>query len=635
MASERPYYRRGSSRLPGGFEDNSDDDDNQIPNSETTTDTRGQTPDETSILPPDGNDSSSLFLGQSDPKNTSGQQENTFLEEQEMKRKLMAEEESSFIPELSYMASSKQESVGADDTYLFGVPKGELSNRPKPSPIHVNEPSNVDSSMLLPTRENGFSSPQTPPGAYKTPAPEQQEERLIRAQDYDDQTPQPQNTSSLETMSSSPTAAAAARTVSRVISIATNGENDTEDGRADTSSPTQSVYHNVSEDQDDTPRNDERNLRPEDSSSPSRLQSADDPMSPLASRSQKVPGSPDKRSIRPNYLRTRSSSNRLSRTSISSSNTDTASNVTIGADYALQTGGAVPTRPSLRNQISRMTSLGSMASGVSGLSDDDVSSYKRTNATSDLSPLHEERPSSRLKSDNELLTPKASIGDLAMPSDTVIAKNVKDLEVPGTFARQYRKDHRSVSPTKSLAGMTPGPNRSGVPITLKGQREHVEKLSKENFDLKMKIHFLDEALQRRSEDGMNDLLTENAQLKFDRVQLQKDNFNLRKSVRDLERKMDEMNEAVANAEKEKADISDARSQAIEEEVLYLKETIETQEIEIEKLRTENMAKESEKRKMAEAVKSMGDSRPGTSEAGSRERLVSLTFSSLIPTWCQG
>lgn len=634
MASDRPSYHRGSSRLPGGFDDHSDDDDDHpIHLSEITQDTRDQIPDETSVLPPVADDSSSLLPPHTGSQSAGEQQGDTYLEEQEMKRKLRAEDESSFVPELSHLASSQQHSTFGDDTYLFGVPKEELPSRRKPTPIRARNGPSADSSTSLLTPENGFSSPQTPPGAYKTPAPEQQEERMRQTEEYEYQTPQPQNTSSLETMSSSPTAAAAARTVSRAISIATTGELGSEGAKKESQSPAKNIHHEASEDRDPTPRKGDDHPAVSESSSPTKPYRDDVPSSPLDSKSQRSQPSQDYRSVRPNYLRTRSSSQRLSRTSISSSNTDTTSNATIGADYAIQSGGAVPTTRALRKEVSRTTSLGSMASGISGISDDEAPFYKRANMTSDLSPLDEERPLSRLKakSDDEPLTPKASITDLTIPSDTVIANNIRDMEVPGTFARQYRKDHRSISPIKTNAGMTPGPSRSGVPITLKGQREHVEKLSKENFDLKMKIHFLDEALQRRSEDGMNDLLTENAQLKFDRVQLQKDNFSLRKAVRDLERKMDEMNETNANAEREKKRSKDAQSQAVEEELLYLKETVETQETEIERLRSENMAKESEKRKMAEAVKSMGDSRPGTSEAGSRERLVGPLQSTLAIT----
>lgn len=634
MASGRPVYHRASSRLPGSFEDHSNDDDHPNHISETTQDSRLPIPEDTSILPPAGEDVSSLLHPHNESQINGEHQGNTYLEDQDMKRKLMAEEESSFIPELSHLASSQQQSAVVDDTYLFGVPQAELPKRPKPNPMNIHDPSTIDSSVLLHTTENGFSSPLTPPGAYKTPAPELQHERLRLPEEHEYGTPQPQNTSSLETMSSSPTTAAAARTVSRAISIATTGGNDVEGEREELQSPIKSVHRDVSKDRDPTPRRIDDHPAAPESSSPSKPQSGEIPISLLDSKGQRTQRGLDHRNVRPNYLRTRTSSQRLSRTSISSSNTDTASNATIGADYAIQTGGAVPTTRPLRKEVSRTTSLGSMASGISGASDDEGPLYKRTNLTTDLSPLDEERPLSRLKarSNDEILTPRASVTDLAIPSDTVIANNVKDVEVPGTFARQYRKDYRSVSPIKTAAGMTPGHGRSGVPITLKGQREHVEKLSKENFDLKMKIHFLDEALQRRSEDGMNDLLTENAQLKFDRVQLQKDTFSLRKAVRDLERKVDEMNDAAANAQREKAEMKEAQSQAIEEEVSYLKETIETHETEIERLRTENMAKESEKRKMAEAVKSMGDSRPGTSEAGSRERLVRLTYCPYFVMW---
>ena len=59
----------------------------------------------------------------------------------------------------------------------------------------------------------------------------------------------------------------------------------------------------------------------------------------------------------------------------------------------------------------------------------------------------------------------------------------------------------------------------------------------------------------------------------------------------------------------------------EEELIFLRERIETYEVEIERLRTESIVRESEKRRLAEIVKSMGENRPADSEAGAREERV--------------
>ena len=65
-----------------------------------------------------------------------------------------------------------------------------------------------------------------------------------------------------------------------------------------------------------------------------------------------------------------------------------------------------------------------------------------------------------------LITPRASSSNVIMPSDTVIANNVRDIEVPGTFARQYCQE-RNKSPSRTLPDATPGPKRG---LTLKEVR---------------------------------------------------------------------------------------------------------------------------------------------------------------------
>jgi chromosome segregation ATPase len=256
-----------------------------------------------------------------------------------------------------------------------------------------------------------------------------------------------------------------------------------------------------------------------------------------------------------------------------------------------------------------------MMSGISGMSDDEPRTAQRQASATDLSTLEEESPKSN-QAGGGLSTPRASMFNFNMPTDTVIANNVRDLEVPGTFARQYRQE-RSLSPEKNatILGMTPGPKRG---LTLKEHRSTVEKLGKENFDLKMKIHFLDQALQKRSEDGIKEMITENVQLKSDRLRLEKDNHNLRKQVRDLQTKLEEAGARDSPSVDPGYGTDEERSPTAEEELIYLRERVEINETEIEKLRSENFAKETEKRKLAEMVKSLGDTRTATSDVGSRE-----------------
>ena len=561
--------------------------------------------DDLSSLLPERMDASNFLPGALQDSLVAG---NNTLEEQELHRKL-TDIESSSLPELSHIAPAQAHPGSEDETFRFGTANDSIATKRKPPPIDIK-------SEPLEDGHSPLRSPQTPPGAYKTPAPEEQISRM--KEEDDNRTPDAPHTSSLETMSSSPTAAAAARTVSRVQSMTTMGGYETADESKTPLSPTKSIYHNTNEDPDITPRKmDSQSLQSENGTVVRLYVDGD-------SGSVEDPSQQSERiTKRPKYLKSRTSAQRLSYSSITSSNTDTASDATLGADFALQSGGALP-EPRLQRKpkmtLSRSTSLGSMASGISGLSDEDATRNKRLGAgASDLSPLAEERPvsSHKLSREDAPLTPRASSRSLAMPTDTVIANNVRDIEIPGTFVRQYRRENRSLSPDKSLTAMTPGPTRSGKGMTLKEHRSTVERLGKENFDLKMKIHFLDQALQMRSEDGVKEMITENVQLKSDRLRLEKDNHSLRKQVRELQKKLEENSTTSPDADPGYA-TDEERSPTAEEEVVYLRERLETNEIEIEKLRTESITRESEKRRLAEMVKSLGDTRAVGSDVGSRE-----------------
>jgi Micro-tubular organiser Mto1 C-term Mto2-binding region/Centrosomin N-terminal motif 1 len=598
----RPHTSRRTSRLPGGFE--------------TEDELASEAGDHTADVDQQTEHLSSLFIAgehssllPSNPQNANANAfggNNTILEEREMNKKLM-DVESSFLPEISHIAGSEQRN---ERTFTFGVPNDNLASRIKPLPADTSSLSDTIKSETLDEENMELRSPQTPPGAYKTPAPGQQMVQQLKEEEVT--IPSLPNTSSLETMSSSPTAAAAARTVSRVISQTTLGGYETANEEVAPESPSPSIYHNTNEDSEITPRKPDMN-----GNGPHNQPFIDGNAESLEDLTQ----ASESRSKRPKYLSRRQSSQRFSYSSLASSNTETASDATLGADYALQSGGARP-EPRLHRKakmtLSRSTSLGSIASGLSALSEGEEVKGRRTmGSITDLSTLNEETPlvNKQRGKDEGYLTPKPSIRDFAMPTDTVIANNVRDIEVPGTFAKQYRQNHLDISPEKTMAGMTPGPTRMSKGLTLKEHRSTVERLGKENFDLKMKIHFLDQALQRRSDDSVKEMITENVQLKSDKLRLERDNHSLRKQVRELEKKVKEEDSPTAD----QGYVTDEeRSPTAEEEVLYLRDRMESFEIEIEKLRSESIAKETEKRRLAEMVRSLGDTRAAGSDVGSRE-----------------
>jgi len=199
----------------------------------------------------------------------------------------------------------------------------------------------------------------------------------------------------------------------------------------------------------------------------------------------------------------------------------------------------------------------------------------------------------------------------AAPTDTVIAQHVQNIRVPETVAKEYREKHLGSRDGKGKPVSFSSRTKN---LTLKEQNSKIDKLSKENFDLKLKIHFLDQALQNRSEEGVKDMINKNVQLQTDLANERKANQELRRRVRELERKMKAQEEGfMAKSPNDENSPTSEKQLELEEEVEYLREIVHHNELEIEKLRQDNISKEFEKRKMAELYKSMGERTAGTSE----------------------
>ncbi|KAL4924674.1 putative anucleate primary sterigmata (ApsB) [Aspergillus undulatus] len=577
------------------------------------------------LLPPlpDHDDSS---LEESSPRDRVENQ--TFLEENEMRRKLM-DMESSFLPEPSTIeVGAANPTTGADDTYVVGAP----SEQPSEHGLDFTDPSWAapdESSHDITSTNDGVPIPHSPGLGPTEDSTLNLDATSAPAEHNED------NTTMLEALPSSPAAAAAARMGSRNQSLLRE--------RADESSQLSHEYADQSSmDQTNEPSQSTQNSREPSGTHPRLFSDATASDAEAASRTS------SRRSSRPKYLNSRQSAHRLSYSSATSNATEmTNSDATLGADYALQSGGAAPGNPnstigSRHNNLARSVSLGSMASGISGYSDENIMNRREMSGTTDsgLQTLDEEESQSRPASSHHQqseqqsqsesaaegnsgpMTPKAQHRDQTFPTDTAIAERVKDVQVPSAFVKQYREDFgHGMSPEKRNAGMTPGFARSGRSMTLKEQSSTIDRLSKENFDLKMRIHFLNEALNRRSEEGIKEMISENVELKSDKLKLQKDNQGLKRKIRDLEKQLKDHQsdkESVLNHDPERGSDEDDHDHAQDEELLFLRERVETYELEIERLRSESIARESEKRRLAEMVKSLNDGRPAGSDSGARE-----------------
>jgi predicted nucleic acid-binding Zn-ribbon protein len=516
--------------------------------------------------------------------------------------------ESSFTTPISPLPTVN--SLGQDDTFVFDSP----SKPPKPGALAPVSASTSTSQRPArdQTAEDEPSLPHIPPPAepdHTSPEPKRNPET--------DQPHAPEGTSALEAFSSSPTGATTARTISRAMSRVSNVNGNTapaEDNQHSIEDDYSFVQHDSS--MDDSllrPSNRSSTSRVSGNSGPSSQRHADVSIPKISVDAGSTPGHGLKTGKRPKYLRSRMASHH---SSSSSFNDDVESDVTagtaggLGADYALQSGGAIPTlgasrNSSMSNIVTRQISMGSMASDFREDSTGRI-------GVEPLEPLDEyEGMSSDNPNDDRLKTPKAPRQSLTEPTDTAIARHVRNVQVPESLAREYRSKTGFVTPRRKLSevnlGASVSTTRTGKNLTLKEQSSTIERLSKENFDLKLKVMFLSDRLDKLSEEGIKEMISENVELKTSVAVMQRDNKVLRRRVKELEKKLKDEDERPDTAKSGGSSgpvPDDYDPHANEEELIYLRERVDEFITEIERLKQESMNKEAEKRRMAEVVKNL-------------------------------
>lgn len=513
------------------------------------------------------------------------------MDERALRRHFM-DVESSFLPDAGPNAPPPGEPSGVDDTYL------ELGQS-----RHTSPPGHNKGTMRgYEDSETSEDELETPAEDYKTPATGNYGE------DEDE--------GSEGTQDASPMVAAAQRTHARNHSL-----------NSERTIPTRAVpalLHNSPK----RPVSNGSTIRPTFSPTP---QDVALPMSGTAS----FAGSTNGHGTHPNSqwnarssgLSRRGVSHRSSLSSGTISSDFSSSDAAVGSDYALQTGGAVAHDGLIRGYsraahiLSRLPSMGSVSSYMEGNGD-------RPRTVSGALPLDRFGDGFDSEGADRAETPRGTAFHGLAPTDTVLAQRVESIQVPETVARTFRARNPALSPEKrpSSAG---GPSFQTGPrqtLTLKEQNGKIDKLTKENFDLKLKIHFLDEALRSRSDDGVKELIDKNVQLQTDLANERKEGQNMRRKIRELERKAGEQEERLAELDKSKSgddaerDEDDPTLQAeMHEEILYLRQQLDHSENQVTTLREETMTKELEKRKMAEHMRSIAGTR-GEDSAGMRETM---------------
>ena len=438
---------------------------------------------------------------------------------------------------------------------------------------------------------------------------------------------------SLSESMSSPTASAAARILSRAkSSLSSDGHETTENTAYDQENERRGTE---SDEHDDTTTQSATEPSPH-SGLPTPTKQSFSP-SPEAANSGDVEdedfATPRSRK-RPKFL-DRMASQRSSYSSYTTISTDGGSEVTVGADYALQSGGAAPFNESTHSRpnmdLSRTTSLGSMASGVSTLSEGEDKIWSVSSALdAHLGTLNEEASvpeHNELQGDEELApqTPRAADRGLNTPTETVISQQVREVLVPATVVREYRDRHRPPSPEKRNGAPTPSIHQHGKSLTLKEQSSTIDRLMKENWDLKLKISFLNDALNRRSDEGVKAIISENVELRTAKFQSMTEIRELKRSIRELDRKLREKSDQLAENFKKFKQVESTHGnedqQGIDDRVTYLTERLMTYEVEIERMRHEISTREGERRRMAEVLKKAGERRGPDSDISAREEMV--------------
>ena len=516
-------------------------------------------------------------------------QNETLLEEQEMDQKLL-DMESSFLPEHSTIqVPSVGQDRGLDDSLVPGVllergQGGEESMAPSDVDVKaLNKGRDVDDSSNM-SRVSGENR-QGHQFASQQSEDESSLGRSIPGTSMDDSVYSTTAAAARDMQRTNPSSEPSAERPVCQQSLDSNSR--TQGSVADTRPPTSQTVR-------------------QDTSREQSLQSLF-PGGPRAGSDRSSATSNDKGG---NHPFTRSSTRQLSSSSMASSNAEATNS---GADYALQTGGAAPSSTSQNkiwnNDLARSVSVGSMASGVSGLGDE--SSLDKTTsgraslddgAATGLETLDEEHTHSTQENDPEAIN------------------NTE----PVTPKGPERHDNLGTSPRKLTGALSPGFTRSGRSMTLKEQSSTIDRLSKENFGLKIKIHFLNVALDERSEEGIKDVVSENVELKSDKLNLQKQIQMLKRQVRDMERRF--RDKELFDGANHEASEDGNHGSAQQEEILFLRKRLGSYEVEIEKLRNDSFAKESEKTRLAAAIRALNEGRTTMASGfGAREERVSYTY----------
>ena len=157
--------------------------------------------------------------------------------------------------------------------------------------------------------------------------------------------------------------------------------------------------------------------------------------------------------------------------------------------------------------------------------------------------------------------------------------------VNGTPIPRIDSSSLADSPINLVARRNGGPDSlsDGNQLSLREQENVIDKIEKENFGSKLKIHFLEEALRKAGPGFSEAALKENTELKVDKVTMQKELHRYRKNVTAAEREVESSKQQIAELQDKLR--RGGPSQGSQQELDKLRRELGDKEAEIQELYT--------------------------------------------------
>ncbi|KAI4253307.1 MAG: hypothetical protein LQ352_003774, partial [Teloschistes flavicans] len=177
--------------------------------------------------------------------------------------------------------------------------------------------------------------------------------------------------------------------------------------------------------------------------------------------------------------------------------------------------------------------------------------------------------------------PARSLGGYSENTGSSVGTSDDGTPVPPVASSSAQATPLAILPKRNAEGVLV---EQGNVLTLREQENIINKIEKENFGLKLKIHFLEESL-RKSGPGLNAAaLKENTDLKVDKITMQKELARARKTLDKTEREVEEYRNQLQNAQ-EHAKRKHADKKILEE-VESLRKELKAKDSQIRDLRND-------------------------------------------------